>query len=398
MAHPNLTMDTTASTKQQQQPDDGVVATSSSEKNTSDQSISDKSSSPKQQQEDAFIHEELYNFQLPRMPLPPAADLEPIELFVSNAIQSQLVDTPEPMHVDGYRAIANALRKSDDPHMLYMLLVALRTAGQGSTLYQLASDNKFNMLVHLIFKFNPFDHPNSNNEEKEGEDPKSNEESYKVYSDWSMADAHFRLILALISAKSVHVVPAVSAVWKLLTSNRESAVEPMRLRCHAMLNAMMKLCPKAKTDIFPVMASGAPFYTKKFEVIDYYYAQCFFVLKYHPGIRRNVLELIIDKALEIDVHIKIKDGGEAVVEEEQEEESGGEEIFEMDMDTPAKKKLADEPLQVNELSDKVRLQKKRHHTLDPVLNPFSLTFLRNTNYVAGLHSVPFVFIHPQIWR
>ena len=304
-------------------------------------------------QQDVLIEQELCNYELPRLALPPAADLEPIELFVSNAVQSQLVDTPEPMHVDGYRAIANSLRKSEDPSMLYMLLVALRTAGKGSTLYQLASINKFNMLVHLIFKFNPFDYPQP---EENGEKDSKKKDLYKPYTDFSMADAHFRLILALISAKSVHIVPAVTAIWKLLTYNRETASEPMRLRCHAMLNTMMKLCPKAKTDIFPVMASNAPFYTKTFQVIDFYYAQCFFVLNYHPGIRRNVLEMAIDKALEIDVHIKIKDGGEAVVEEEQQEETdSGEEIFEMDMDTPAKKKhnIQNEQLQVNELSDKV---------------------------------------------
>lgn len=175
----------------------------------------------KGKEEPVFIEPELYRYELPRTHLPPSNELEPVETFVSNAIQSQLQENPDPGHVDGFRAIADSLRRPEDPKMLYMVLVALRTAGKGSTLYQMATVNeKFSMLTHLIFKFNPFHIPDKMKEEKE-------ESFYSVYRDWSMADAHFRLILALVSAKSVHVLPALTAVWRILTANRTAAKEPM---------------------------------------------------------------------------------------------------------------------------------------------------------------------------
>jgi hypothetical protein len=41
----------------------------------------------------------------------------------------------------------------------------------------------------------------------------------KVYDDCSILDAHLHLILALVSAKSTNLIPALSAVWKMLANH-----------------------------------------------------------------------------------------------------------------------------------------------------------------------------------
>jgi RNA polymerase I-specific transcription initiation factor RRN3 len=156
---------------------------------------------------------------LPKCDLPPPSELEPIETFVSNAIQSQHDENADPTFVQGYRAIADSLRRPEDPAMLRTIITALRTAGKGSTLYQMTSSQKHAMLTHLIFKFNSFDIPRKLKE--------ADEQVLQPFRDYSMADAHFQLILALISAKSVNVVPAMTAVWKMLTFSRSEAPEPM---------------------------------------------------------------------------------------------------------------------------------------------------------------------------
>lgn len=158
-------------------------------------------------------------YVLPKCDLPSPSELEPIETFVSNAIQSQHDENADPTCVQGYRAIADYLRRPEDPAMLRMIIIALRTAGKGSTLYQMTSSHKHAMLTHLIFKFNSFEIPRKLKE--------ADEEVLTPFRDYSMADAHFQLILALISAKSVNVVPAMTSIWKMLVFSRNEVAEPM---------------------------------------------------------------------------------------------------------------------------------------------------------------------------
>jgi hypothetical protein len=126
-------------------------------------------------------------------------------------------------------------------------------------------------------------------------------------------------------------------------------------RIHAFLATVMRLVPKARSDIFRVIASMFPYFTKRGDDIKWYYSQCFKMLDYHPAIESQVLELVIDKSLEIDVNIKIKDGGEVIIDDEKEEDDA-EDMFALDME--AEKKIEKEKrmsgvMDVNELSDKV---------------------------------------------
>lgn len=109
-------------------------------------------------------------------------------------------------------------------------------------------------------------------------------------------------------------------------------------------------------DLFPIMANNYPYWSKPSEELEFYYRQCFVVLQYHPSIRRQVLELVIDKSLEIDVNIKIQDGGDVVIDDEEGEDSGETGVFEMDgveEENSVKKLKSKEDISVHELSDKV---------------------------------------------
>ena len=62
------------------------------------------------------------------------------------------------------------------------------------------------------------------------------------------------------------------------------------------------------------MAANAPFRLRPDAELLWYYRQCLRVLQYLPAVRGQVLELIIDRCLEVDVEIKITDVGEARVD------------------------------------------------------------------------------------
>ena len=157
-------------------------------------------------------------YELPRCEAPPAAEMEPIEKFVVNAMLSQepggSEQSRDPSHAEGYREIISALKRPSDPPILRKLLLALRTAGTGSVLNQLALGSNHAQLVHFIIRFNPTSAPINYEEIFAGDD---HDAKLKVYEDYSLCDAHFHLLLAMVSAKSTHVQPVLAAVWKILT-------------------------------------------------------------------------------------------------------------------------------------------------------------------------------------
>jgi hypothetical protein len=155
-------------------------------------------------------------YELPRYETPLPAEMEPIEKFVVNAMRSQEPggeQAPDPSHVEGYRAIIASLKRPSDPPTLRKLLIALRTAGNGAVLNHLALGSYHAQLVHLIIRFNPTSAPLNYEEIFTGD----HEAMLQVYEDYSLCDAHFHLLLAMVSAKSTHVLPILSAVWKNLT-------------------------------------------------------------------------------------------------------------------------------------------------------------------------------------
>lgn len=147
-------------------------------------------------------------YVLPKCSLPPHAELHPVETFVANAVASR---ETEQESTQAYRAILDCLRKREDPPMLRKVLLALRT--MGSTLHQLTSSSKRHAhLLHLLFRLDPF----CPCEKQDGR-------LQAPILDYSLADAHFHLILALVSANSVFLTPGMNALWCLAHQDLEDA-------------------------------------------------------------------------------------------------------------------------------------------------------------------------------
>ena len=78
---------------------------------------------------------------------------------------------------------------------------------------------------------------------------------------------------------------------------------------------MMHLVPKARSELFPIISGRFPFWKTERSVLTWYCFQSFQALEYLPSIRKPLLEVVIDKCLEIDVNITINEDGEVSIEE-----------------------------------------------------------------------------------
>jgi hypothetical protein len=158
-------------------------------------------------------------YQIPKCKLPPTSEMAAIEKFVENAVRSQEPQTDgrmgksDPSHSEAYNAILKALKQPKDPAMICKIFLALRTAGHGSILNSFALTDNHAQLLHLVIRFVSTIAPTF--DETATGDPNV---MLQVYKDYSLCDAHFNLLLAIVSAKSTHVVPILTAVWKLLTN------------------------------------------------------------------------------------------------------------------------------------------------------------------------------------
>src|SRR3569623_2035314 len=110
----------------------------------------------------------------------------------------------------------------------------------------------------------------------------------------------------------------------------------------------MRICPKAKSELFPVISSHAPFRTKPEAEILWYYKQCLYILRYHRGLQSEVIDLLVDKCLEMDVEIKISEQGEAVIDDEKDDNC----LFELDLEEKKpKERVLD--VSVDEMANKL---------------------------------------------
>ena len=347
-------------------------------------------------------------FVLPTPAVPPAEEYAPVEKFVAGFVESLFAPptlaAAAQQRSQGMRAIGGVLRTREDPVMLFKVLLALRTAGHGSVLRLLASDSrKADSLLQLIFAVDPFVPPDTlvQTIAKEIEDetkarskspmrsrsksPPPTETSTNVLVDperlkkdprlqpffsYQIADAHLHLLVALASANSIHVTHAVSSIWKMATQGLADCPTERITRVHAALYTLVRICPKAQSEIFPAMASNFPFKLLPCNIHLWYVHQCLAVVKYVPQLQKDVLELFIDRCLEIDVEIKIEDSGDVKIDESKEEKEADatvdeSDIFGIDLDPSdetkqAKKNVEPDPMtagekSVDEMADKVSI-------------------------------------------
>lgn len=286
---------------------------------------------------------------------PDKEELAPIEAFVESAISSQN---------QSYRSIIDCLRKRNDATMLHRLLIVLRT--NGTTLHQLITfPKKHAELLHSIFRLDPFVVP-----------PKmANDDAFnRIVETYALADAHLHFMVAIVSANSTFLHPALNALWKMLMSSNsnhgstaptiqsqsdEILLEGKMQRLHAALATLLRLVPKGTTDLFPIVVSNFPF--RAHANLVTYAKRCMALLEYAPTLEPQMLELLIDKALEIDVEIRIKDGGQVEIDEEKfiKPQDDDDAIFELELDdqpTTSKDDQGKEGMEhkIDEMADKVR--------------------------------------------
>jgi RNA polymerase I-specific transcription initiation factor RRN3 len=77
---------------------------------------------------------------------------------------------------------------------------------------------KHAQLIHWIFRFNSSFNPKV----PEGED---SEQLISAFKDGSLLDAHLHLVLAMVSARTVNLVPALTAVWRMLSEDLELSLD-----------------------------------------------------------------------------------------------------------------------------------------------------------------------------
>jgi RNA polymerase I-specific transcription initiation factor RRN3 len=275
-------------------------------------------------------------FVLPKCPLPQRNEMEPIAVFVANAVREQ---SAQQDMVQNYLVILDAFRYKKDLPMLVKLLIALRTAGP--TLSLLASDaTKHARLIHSIVRFSPFPPEtvestnavgaSTTTDDEDVNAPESNPFSEEF--DTSLADAQFHFLVALLSANSTFLIPALTALWKLLTFQISNAHPQRTLRIHAALATICRLVPKAKTELLPIISSHTPFRMRSQAELVYYYEQCLYVLEYLPQLRGPIIELMVSRCLELDMEIKITDHGDATVDVAASSNTADGELFQLDLE------------------------------------------------------------------
>lgn len=279
--------------------------------------------------------EEAQKFVLPPCPQFPSNEFLPVETFVKNAIAA-------PDSSKEYRVMLESIRKPKDPLTLCKVLLALR----GTTLYQITGNPTTHArLLHVLFRLDPF----------------LKEKQEKLPDLYSLADAHLHLMVALVSANSVFLESGMTALWRLLTTTPSSSGgEKMERtsRLHAALATMLRLVPKGNSELFPIVASNFPFRTRPRPELEWYTLQCLTILEYVPTLHSQVLELLLDKCLEMDVEIKISDGGGVSIDKQSRHSDNAEqEMFELELDDSKQPAMQQDHAEkkVDEMADKVSI-------------------------------------------
>lgn len=159
---------------------------------------------------------------LPKCKVPPKEAYEPVEAVVAAAVETQQGMTGTAGGVgqsDAYRGLIDTLRSKKDLEMIRLVLLALRTSGQGKTLmYLTQSSKKHAQLIHLVVRLNPFELS-----EKTTVTVTDSTITATPTIDYDIADAQLQLLMAIVSANSVFLLPTITSLWKFLTSKIQEA-------------------------------------------------------------------------------------------------------------------------------------------------------------------------------
>mmetsp|Transcript_3764 Transcript_3764/g.4180 ORF Transcript_3764/g.4180 Transcript_3764/m.4180 type:complete len:736 (+) Transcript_3764:125-2332(+) len=271
-------------------------------------------------------------FLLPPCKMPSRDDLKPIVDFIASSIKDP--------SSHGYKSMLECLKSREDSSTLYRLFIVLRI--HGPTLHELTTyPQKHGKLLHYIFRIDPLSVPFR---------LRGNVAYVSLVDSYDFARAYFHLLLVIVSANSTFLNATLRAFWNLLVhhvSVQNEGEEPVkdvdreqRLNyIHAALAKTLRLVPRAAVELQSVIAVKFPFRSSPF-IVKYVEQALIAVQSYGLMSEANVLELIVDKAMEMDVEIKIKDDGDVEIDNEKltkNKDDDDEAIFEMDIDKATEK-------------------------------------------------------------
>lgn len=229
---------------------------------------------PARSQTEEEIKDSSSLYEMPKCFMPPPIELSSVETFVMNAFtaheqnerqkrrmkelrmivgvnkssnQSQDDDGSSnnnippvnPLHLKGYQGLMDILKRPDDPMLLRKFFVALRTADHGTVLQRLALSDEHSKLSNLIFCFDstrPSPALAGEWEEVQAKAAAATAAAAKnvygdannavttallhkmqIFQDYTLCDAHFHLMLGMVSTRPTRSKPLLTSVWKLLT-------------------------------------------------------------------------------------------------------------------------------------------------------------------------------------
>jgi len=285
------------------------------------------------------------NFYLPLNPRRPS-DLSATMRFVNDALAS--TDAHSTLSL-AYTSIAKQISKCDDSNSLWKLLLSL---GSSDSLTCISSDPvKHAGLVHSLFKMDPFDRPKSKRKAPPGTASNNNVDcGTDLFQSFDIADAYFFLVVNLLSTNPTFLMPFINMILRNfkkivgeaslsleapsdetnnMTEEKPTTVSMMSSdqtkinKLHSTLRTALQLVPKGRSEIFPVICQNFPYKKADTLVQQRYARECLNFISYIPTLQFSILELIVNKCLEIDVEIKILDSGAVTVEEEEPANSDG---------------------------------------------------------------------------
>ena len=181
---------------------------------------------------------------------------------------------------------------------------------------------KHGTLVHLIFKMDPFTPPkkSSSSSSSPPSSPtsasKSSSSDVDLWSSLSVADAHLKLCLNLVSSNSTFLLPHLNALVRLITLHSTSPTPTTTTPCvnmlHASLLTTLTLVPKGSTLLPPILASNFPYIRSSTATLARYASTLLRIHSYFPA--SQSVQLILRKCVEVDVEIRVNTDGSATVE------------------------------------------------------------------------------------
>lgn len=130
-------------------------------------------------------------------------------------------------------------------------------------------------------------------------------------------------------------------------------------RIHSTISTILQLVPTADNNLYPIIQRHIPYSRSAIQKLEWYAKQCLAVVSYCPKFHKQIICLLVEKCLEIDVEIKVENGGKASldVKEDEEEDCYEGEMFGIEIDisnNSAKKKKKDEvKVEVDEMAERV---------------------------------------------